>query len=390
MIKRFSVLYVGQIDLDNVGANGTPANDRRYPNERLVQAYEHAVALAKHMDKLGFYCLWTAEHHFQREGYEVFPNLSLLGVHLAGVTKKLKFGAAFNVVPMWHPLRLAEDFAMADILTGGRLIFGVGRGYQSREVETFGAPVIDNDANRVLFEEQMEIILKAFNQDSFTHRGKHYTLPAEVPYRGYTVKDITLVPRPVHRPVEIWQPIASGKTLEYAAQKGFKSMVALTGEKLVADLFRRFQEAAARVGRQLALGQDMALGLGFYIADTQKEAIDRVRPYHDERYKWFAPFGFVRYTDSQGRPWGTPGAPSRVPTIEEGVEQKVWMCGPAEEFVARLRELEQQYPGLEDIVIQWPEGMPWAEYKDQLTRFAQEVMPHFTRRKAAAGAGRSR
>jgi hypothetical protein len=134
----------------------------------------------------------------------------------------------------------------------------------------------------------------------------------------------------------------------------------------------------------------MALGLGFYIADTQKEAIDRVRPYHDERYKWFAPFGFVRYTDSQGRPWGTPGAPSRVPTIEEGVEQKVWMCGPAEEFVARLRELEQQYPGLEDIVIQWPEGMPWAEYKDQLTRFAQEVMPHFTRRKAAAGAGRSR
>jgi alkanesulfonate monooxygenase SsuD/methylene tetrahydromethanopterin reductase-like flavin-dependent oxidoreductase (luciferase family) len=390
MIKRFSVFYVGQIDLDNVGINGTPCNDRRYPNERLVQAYENAVALAKHADKLGFYCLWAAEHHFQREGYEVFPNLNLLGVHLAGVTKKLKFGAAFNIVPMWHPLRLAEDFAMGDILTGGRLIFGVGRGYQSREVETFGAPVIDNDANRELFVEQMEIILKAFNQDSFSHKGKHYTIPAPVPYRGYTVKDITLVPRPVHRPVEIWQPIASGKTMEYAAQKGFKSMVGLTGERLVGDLFRRYQAAAANAGRQLALGQDMALGLGFYIADTQREAMERVRPYHDERYKWFAPFGFVRYTDSQGRPWGTPGAPARVPTIEEGVEQKVWLCGPSSDFVARLRELEEEYPGLEDIVVQWPEGMPWLEYKEQLTRLGQEVMPHFTRRKAGAGAGRGR
>ncbi|MBM3943591.1 MAG: LLM class flavin-dependent oxidoreductase [SAR202 cluster bacterium] len=384
MIKRFSVLYVGQTDLENVGINGTPANDRCYPNEHLVKAYENAVALAKHMDKLGYYCMWTAEHHFQREGYEVFPNLNLLGVHLAGVTKKLKFGAGFNVVPMWHPLRLAEDFAMADVLTGGRLIFGVGRGYQSREVETFGAPMINNDANRELFEEQMEIILKAFNQDSFTHKGKHYQLPAEVPFRGYTVKDITLVPRPVHRPVEVWQPIASGKTLEYSAQKGFKSMVALTGERLVDELFHRFQDAAARVGRKLALGQDIALGLGFYIASTQQEAMDRVRPYHDERYKWFAPFGFVRYTDSQGRAWGTPGAPARVPTIEDGVEQKVWLCGPAADIVARLRELERLYPGLEDIVFQWPEGMPWPEYRDQLTMLAQEVMPHFTRRRKSA------
>ena len=98
MIKRFSVLYVGQIDLDNVGAEGTPADERRYTNQQLVQGYDNAVALAKHMDGLGFYCLWTAEHHFQREGYECFPNLILLGVHLAGITKRLKFGSAFNVV----------------------------------------------------------------------------------------------------------------------------------------------------------------------------------------------------------------------------------------------------------------------------------------------------
>lgn len=387
MIKRFSVLYVGQIDLENVGADGTPADERRYPNEQLIEAYGHAVDLAKHMDELGFYCLWTAEHHFQREGYEVFPNLTLLGVHLAGLTKNLKFGAAFNIVPMWHPLRLAEDFAMADILTGGRLIFGVGRGYHSREVETFGAPVIDNDANKELFEEQMEIILKAFNEESFTHRGKYYTLPPEVPYRGYTLKDITLVPRPVRRPVEIWQPIASGRTLEYIAQKGIKGMVALTGEVLAERLIRSYQEAASKAGRRLALGQDMALGFGFYIADTQEEAINRVRPYHDERYKWFAPFGFVRYTDAEGRPWGTPGAPARVPRIEDGVQQKAWFCGPPGEFIKFLKGMEEKYPGLEDVVIQWPEGMPWLEFKEQLFVFAREVMPAFTSRQAATVAG---
>jgi len=283
-------------------------------------------------------------------------------------------------VPMWHPLRLAEDFAMADIMTGGRLIFGVGRGYHSREVETFGAPVIDNDANKELFEEQMEIIFKAFNEDSFSHKGKHYTIPADVPYRGYQLKDITLVPKPINNPVEIWQPIASGRTLEYIARKGIKGMVALTGELLVNQLFSSYRDIAAEEGRELALGQDMALGIGYYISGSQQEAIDTVRPYHDERYKWFAPFGFVRYTDSQGRAWGTPGAPSRAPTIEEGVEQKVWYCGEPDGFIQFLRDIEERYPGLEDVVLQWPEGMPWLEYKEQLSRFAKDVMPAFTGR----------
>ena len=380
MIKRFSVLYVGQIDFENVGPGSTPADERLYENKRLVGAYDNAVNLAKHMDELGYYCMWTAEHHFQREGYECFPNLILLGVHLAGITRSLKFGSGFNVVPMWHPIRLAEDFAMADVLTGGRLIFGVGRGYHSREVETFGAPVIDNDANKELFEEQMEIIFKAFNEDSFRHQGKHYTIPADVPYRGYQLKDVTMVPRPVNMPVEIWQPIASGRTIEYMAAKGIKAMIALTGETLADQLFRTYQEKATAVGRQLSLGQDTALGIGFYLDDTQQMAMDNVRPYHDERYKWFAPFGFVRYTDSQGRAWGTPGAPSGAPSIEDGVQQKVWACGPAETVIDLLREYEEKYPGLEDIVLQWPEGMPWPVYKEQLSRFAKDVMPAFTGR----------
>ena len=85
---------------------------------------------------------------------------------------------------MWHPLRLAEDYAQADLMTRGRTIFGVGRGYHSREVETFGMPMLDQDANRELFEEQVEVLFKTFHEESFSHKSKYYKLPAEVPYRG--------------------------------------------------------------------------------------------------------------------------------------------------------------------------------------------------------------
>ena len=135
MITKFSVLYVGQIELENIGRDGTPADERWYPNERFAEAYFAARDVARTMDELGYYCLWLAEHHFQREGYEVIPNLILLSTWLATQTRRLKFGCAFNILPMWHPVRLAEDYAMADILTDGRVIFGIGRGYHTREVE---------------------------------------------------------------------------------------------------------------------------------------------------------------------------------------------------------------------------------------------------------------
>ncbi len=377
MIKNFSVLYVGNIDLDDVGIDGTPSDERRYPNERLMQSLDTATQVAQLMDDLGFYALWMAEHHFQHEGYECIPNLILMGTHLASQTQRLKFGCAFNIVPMWHPVRLAEDYAMADILTDGRIIFGIGRGYHSREVESFGAPVIDNDANRELFEEQMEIIFKAFNEESFSHRGKHFTIPPQVEYRGYDLREVTLVPRPKHMPVEIWQPIVSGRTIDFIARNGINGVVGLTGETLVQDIFEQYRDANAKYGRNLDLGEGLALEVGFYIAGSRDEAMNRLRPYHDERYKWFAPFGFVRYADEQGRPWGTPGAPARTPHIEDGVQQRAWICGTADEFVAFLRELEQKYPALEHIILHWAEGMPRSEFMQQLSLFADGVMPEF-------------
>jgi alkanesulfonate monooxygenase SsuD/methylene tetrahydromethanopterin reductase-like flavin-dependent oxidoreductase (luciferase family) len=377
MIKKFSVLYVGQIELENIGLHGTPSEARRYSNERLVEAFWTARDVSQLMDELGYHALWTAEHHFQREGYEVFPNLIQLGLWLATQTRRLKFGCAFNVLPMWHPVRLAEDYAMADVVTGGRVIMGVGRGYHSREVESFGAPVIDQAANRELFEEQMEVLLKCFNEEAFSHRGKHYTIPPEVEYRGYTLKEITCVPRPVNRPVEIWMPIASGKTIDFMAKHDLKAMVTLNGEKILDDVVRAYQAACAKVGRAKQLGEDMIWGAGIYLADTVEEAIRRVEPSHDERYKWFAPFGFVRYADEQGRTWGTPGAPARVPNLKDGIRQKAWFVGPPSQVIDGIKSIEAKYPGLEQFMIHWAEGIPPKEFKEQLRWFAREVMPAF-------------
>jgi alkanesulfonate monooxygenase SsuD/methylene tetrahydromethanopterin reductase-like flavin-dependent oxidoreductase (luciferase family) len=386
MISKFSVLYVGQIELDHVGLNGTPANERRYSNERLTEAFWTARDVAQTMDELGYYALWTAEHHFQREGYEVFPNLVLLSTWLATQTKRLKFGCGFNILPMWHPVRLAEDYAFADIVTGGRVIMGVGRGYHTREVESFGAPMLDNAANKELFEEQMELLLKCFNEESFTHHGKHYTVPPAVEYRGYTLKDVTCVPRPVNRPVEMWQPIASGKTLDYIASRGIKGMITLNGEKIVDQIFHAYRDAAAKAGRKLQLGEDLCWGVGVYLDETREAAMRRLEPAHDERFKWFAPFGFVRYADEHGRPWGTPGAPTGLPTLKDGVEQKAWLCGPPKQVIETIKEFEARYPGLDQMMIHWAEGIPPKEFKEQLRRFAREVMPAFRREQPQARA----
>ena len=251
MIKRFHALYVGQIELDNIGLQGTPANDRRYPNERLSEVFWTARDVAREMDELGYYAFWTAEHHFQREGYECLPNLIQLGLWLATQTRHLKFGCAFNILPMWHPIRLAEDYAMADIVTDGRVIMGVGRGYHTREVETFGAPLLDAEANRELFEEQLQLLLKCFNEEAFHHKGKYYECPPSVPYRGYQLEEITVVPRPKHLPVEIWMPIASGRTIDMMAKYGLKAMVTLNGEKILDDVVRAFHAACVRARPRL-------------------------------------------------------------------------------------------------------------------------------------------
>jgi len=382
MIRRFSSLYVGHIELERCGLSGVPADDRRYANARLAETFETAAALAEVTDALGYDTLWLAEHHFQHEGYECIPNIPLLAVDLAHRTRRVKIGCAFNIVPTWHPLRLAEDFATADILTRGRVVFGVGRGYHSREVETFGNPMLDAEANRELFEEQVEVILKAFRQESFSHQGKHYTIPPDVPYRGYRLKEITLVPRPLHQPVEVWQPIVSGsaRSLDFMARHGIKGVISATAEQFVERWLRDYQAAAGRHGRTLKLGEDVILGFRMCLDESQASAMARARPYFEEHAKFMAPLGMLRNSEEQVKAVAARQAQSpTMATLENGVANRSWLCGPPAQIVEYLKELEARYPGLEHVMIAWALGTPRALMIEQLTRFAREVMPAFAR-----------
>src|SRR5215472_906216 len=384
MLKQFDSSYAGHIDLENVGYGGTPINDRLYPNDKLASALGKAEAMAKLMDRLGYGTFWMAEHHFQPEGTECTPNVLLMALHLTHLTKNLRLGCGFNITPMWHPLRLAEDYAMADILSGGRVVFGVGRGYHTREVESFGAPLLDQPANRDLFEEQVEIIFKAFNNESFSHQGKHYTLPPEVPYRGYALKQLTLVPRPARLPVECWQPIQGGsaRALEFMAKHGIQGMVGGGSAEggAMHKVVLGWQEAHAKQGKHIELGERLCFGFHFYMGKSKADGIERAAKYYEENMKMFGELRLVRaLSDEQIEIMRDPKrAPTaKLPRIEDAVNAGGFLTGNAQEVIDHLKALEEKYPALDRISVSLSVGVPKSEALEQLQRFAEEVMPAF-------------
>src|SRR5215210_3989421 len=384
MIKKFGSLFAGHVDFDDLGFDATPVNDRWLSDEKLATVFDKALAIARVMDRNGFDTFWMAEHHFQREGYEVLPNILMMAVHLAHLTKNIRIGCGFNIAPMWHPLRMAEDFATVDILTGGRVVFGVGRGYHTREVEVFGAPMLDQDANRELFEEQVEIIFKAFDEPSFSHHGKHYTIPPRVPYRGYELEEISLVPRPLRRPVECYQPIvsASRRGLDFMAKHGIKGVIGGGAAAGGADpaVVRAWQETLARHGRETELGGDLVLSYTVWIADSEEDAIREATPFFEENIKMFAPLGFVRgLTPEQIDAVADPSRArsAGLPTVAEAVKNGSWLVGRPESIIERLREVQERWPGLEEVNVGHPVGTPEKYVLEQLDLFARHVMPAF-------------
>jgi alkanesulfonate monooxygenase SsuD/methylene tetrahydromethanopterin reductase-like flavin-dependent oxidoreductase (luciferase family) len=384
MITRFGSLFAGHVDLDDEGFDGTPVNDRWLSDEYLASVFPKAEAIAKVMDQNGYDIYWLAEHHFQREGYEVIPNVLMLALHLCHLTKNIRIGCGFNIAPMWHPIRMAEDYATVDWLTNGRVVFGVGRGYHTREVEAFGAPMLDADANRELFEEQVDIIFKSFNQRSFSHQGKHYTIPPPVPYRGYELKEITLVPRPKTLPVECWQPVvsASARALDFMARHNIYGIIgggAAQGgaaEKVV----QAFREARARAGREGPLGEGLCIGFSFYLSDSVEQGIKEVTPFFEENMKMFAPLGFVPgLTPEQIEATGDPkrARQALLPTLRHAIKAGTWLIGPPEEITEKLMEVQHKYPGLEVVNVGQPVGTPQAVIVEQLERFGKQVMPAF-------------
>src|SRR5262249_16277179 len=130
--------------------------------------------------------MWTAEHHFHQHGFEVVPNVLLLNAVLAQHTRRIRLGALIHVLTTWHPLHFAEDYALADVLAGGRLLCGFGRGTEERESHVFGVNIgynntADDRHNRAVFEEQVAIFKAPTPYDPFAYPSSHTPPPPHRP-----------------------------------------------------------------------------------------------------------------------------------------------------------------------------------------------------------------
>ena len=378
---RVDVHYYGGVPMTDAGNGGPTPTDRRYGNDDVIAGYANLVHWAKTADRLGYHTMWLTEHHFQYEGYEVVPNLIQFGVHLAGQTERLHFGQMFNVVPQWHPLRLAEDFAMADILTGGRMEFGVGRGTVPREAQSLGSVVasgdnemsrLSDDLNREIFAEAMEVITSAWGNERFSFSGKHFTLPPPgIPDRGSTVTHLTLVPRPT-RVVPVYMPISPGRTVTYAAQQGYRGVLALCAPAVTKTLWDTYGSLAAAAGRALRPGQDRALNIHVHVQRTREAAVASARDGHDEFCRFLAPYGRFRGYAGPGeelRPF------THQPSLEESMALQVMAIGSVDDVVDTLA-MYRDLLGLEHLVL-FPDlpGLSREQLDEQLHLIAEEVMP---------------
>jgi alkanesulfonate monooxygenase SsuD/methylene tetrahydromethanopterin reductase-like flavin-dependent oxidoreductase (luciferase family) len=379
---RVDVHYYGGVPMTDAGAGPPAPTDRRYGNDAVVAGYDNLVHWARTADRLGYHTMWLTEHHFQYEGYEVTPNLVLFGVHLAGVTERLHAGQMFNVVPQWHPLRLAEDIAMADILTGGRMEVGIGRGTVPREARSLGSVVAsgdndmsraDNETNWELFAEGLEVMRLAWRNERFSFSGKHFAFPPPgIPDRGSTVTELTLVPRPT-RDIPLIMPISPGRTAEFAAAHDVGGVVALGSPSATKRLWDSYAEAAERHGRTLAPGEQRVLNIHVHVARTRERAVAQARPGHDEFCKFLSPYGRFR---AYLRPGETAPRPFTFrPTLEESMELRVMAIGSVDDVVDTLGE----YRELLDLrhLVLFPDlpGHTRESMDAQLHLVAEEVLP---------------
>ena len=316
--------------------------------------------------------MWTAEHHFHQHGFEVVPNVLLLNAVLAQHTRRIRLGALIHVLTTWHPLHFAEDHALADVLAGGRLLCGLGRGTEERESHVFGVDVGYHDAadhhNRDVFEEQVAIFKAATTHERFAYRGTYYTIPPRVStFRGEPVTALPLVPRPLNTPVRVDQPISSEETLRDAARQRHVGVFANHPWERMVSWWQRYGTLVEEVhGVQLRPGEDRMLQVQLHLADSATEAICTARPGHDELTKLLWP-NIIRRT---------PALASRPPfTLEERIASKAWIVGTPEQARDTLREM-QEVLGFEALVI-FPHlpSMRRQETLDQLGRFWAEVRP---------------
>src|SRR6185295_120432 len=205
------------------------------PSARSSQEiYSRGVEIAQAAEELGFSNVWLAEHHFSTYGYLSRP--AQLATYLAAKTTRLRVGTAVIVVPLHHPLVIAEEIATLDQLAGGRVDIGLGRGYQHYEFERLG---LELDTARARWEESVDIILKAFSGEPFTYDGKLFQIP-----------ETTIFPQPLQKPhPPIWVTAQSPESVEATVRRGFNLLTGGFGVPIerMADFRRQFDHLLSEV-----------------------------------------------------------------------------------------------------------------------------------------------
>jgi luciferase family oxidoreductase group 1 len=225
------------------------------------EMYTRAVDMAQAAETLGFRNIWLAEHHFSTYGYVSRP--AQLATYIAAKTTRLRVGTAVIVVPLHHPLVVAEEIATLDLLAGGRVDIGLGRGYQHYEFERLG---LELDSARARWEESVDIILKALAGEPFTYDGKLFKIP-----------ETTVFPQPMQRPhPPIWVTAQSPESVEAAVRRGFNVLTGGFGVPIerMAEFRRLFDRSVAdmRLPRVPEVGVQRAVYVTHNEADARAAA----------------------------------------------------------------------------------------------------------------------
>ena len=390
-------------------------NNARY--QQMLDELRRLVVLA---EEAGFDVFATTEHHFHSEGYEASVAPLLLYTDLAARTERIKFASLGLVLPAWDPLRVAEEIAVLDHLTKGRFYAGFARGYQDRWVNVLGqqyhatgAPM-DGSAidqhNREVYEEMLEIIRKAWTEDTITYNGKYYKIPypyeegiqrwpvaewtrtygapGEVDAQG-VVRKISVIPKPYQQPhPPLFQPFSvSENTIRYTARSGIVPWILVSNPPDFQRLCHVYQEVAHEAGRTLKLGESVGAFRAVHFGKTEAEA---VALFNDTNYRgfkeYFSGFGFgeafrtAEDNDKYPLETHTP-LPLEELTVERLRRVKYALAGTPEQVRAEIDALQTLYGSggeLEWFGWFFDQGfMSWDETQRQFEFFAKEIIPHF-------------
>lgn len=327
------------------------------------QTFEDVVRQAVLADELGYDVVWLAEHHFNPD-YGRCPNPLMMAVKIGERTKRIRLGTAVVVLPLTHPLRVAGEAALCDLLTDGRLELGLGSGYAPYEFDAFGVPL---DDRRQRFEEGLDVLAGVWRNRRFGYQGTYYQFP-----------EVEVLPRPLQQPhPPIWITAISRQTAAMAGRLGFHVIQTATGFSSADYLRANFALAEEERQRHGHVGPtERALNRFVYVAESQAQA---------EREAGEAMLGFVRRNVGYFG-YATDVKATEEVTLERLLRERVLTLGDPERCVADLLQLHRQVGFTQLLCRTRCRGIPAAGVERSLRLFAEHVMPALRQAAAAEGA----